>query len=270
MSKINHFRISSILESEIVGPLQFGRGRIEALGDGQRYFDSMKHNKPPSIVHASDEVDIQRIIRVFLAFRKQREDRGSPDLYVADPVRNQQFLAKCRGAAIKVSDYTINKTLLNARKNNYLPGLDSKRTSIDYEDFAFASEFAAANLSYRTGSTIEDILCDPCLAARFDSIAARLSPGRTAFEYRWAVLSIRKAAGRHNKLSYSFSLPELKGRFHLLGDDPAQDSRQARGLPSGGERQSALCKIDTESASRHRTAHQRRFSGIDHRWAVGA
>jgi hypothetical protein len=217
MSDINHFGISSILNSEIVGRAKFGHGQIASLGDAQRFFDLLDAEESPSIVHQNESVDVEAVVRAFHAVRNARGDRGSPDLYVADPDRNALFLAKCRKIGIQESDYAINKTLFYARKNNYLPGLQSARTSIDYEEFAFASEFAATELRYKTGATIDDILCEPGLASQFDSIARKLAPGFSSFEYRWAILSIRKA-GRHEKLPSSFQMPEFTGRFRLVID----------------------------------------------------
>src|SRR5438552_7978503 len=118
---------------------------------------------------------------------------------------------------LKVSDYALNKTLLNARKNKVLTGLHSVKTSIDYEEFAFACEFAATELKYKIGVSIDDIVCDPVVAEQFDAIAAKLSPGHTSFEYRWAILSIRKS-GRSVDWKDSYKMPKFQHTFRLVGD----------------------------------------------------
>src|SRR5205823_5322603 len=128
--------------------------------------------------------------------------------------------------------------LFYARKNNYLPGLKSIRTSIDYEEFAFASEFAATELKYKTGATIDDVLCEPSLAIQFDSIARKLSPGFRSFDYRWAILSIRKA-GRHQKLPPYFQMPDFTERFRLV-IDPLEQVPEARGVYLLYEKQKLL------------------------------
>jgi site-specific DNA-methyltransferase (adenine-specific) len=104
-----------------------------------------------------------------------------------------------------------------ARTNNHLPDLHSARTSFDCEEYAFASEFAATELKYRTGASSDDILCDPGLAAQFDAIARRLARGFSSLQYRWAILSIRKA-GRHQTLNPDFRVPELTGQFRFMHD----------------------------------------------------
>jgi hypothetical protein len=217
MGTINHFAVSSILNSEIVGRVKFGHGQIASLSDAEKFFDLLNVGVPPAVVHGNEDVDVHAVIDAFRAIRNARKDRGSSELYIADRERNVQFLAKCRELGIQASEFAINKRLMYARKNNYLPNLNSVKTSIDYEEYAFASEFAATELKYRTGASIDDLLCDPGLASEFDSIASKLSPGFTSFEYRWAILSIRKA-GRHSKLKPDFRMPEFTERFRLVRD----------------------------------------------------
>jgi hypothetical protein len=217
MANINHFAISRILNSEIVGSAKAGHGQIASAGDAQTYFDLLGVFVPPAVAHSNEKADVQEVVRAFDAVRNARQDRGSSDLYVADPERNLLFLEKCREFGLTVSDYTLNKTLFYARKNNYLKGLKLVRTSFNYEDYAFACEFAATELKYRRGATTDDILCDPGLAAEFDSIARRLAPGFSSLEYRWAILSIRKAGG-HEKLKLDFPFPKLTARFQLIKD----------------------------------------------------
>jgi len=244
MNEINHFAISSILNSEIVGQAKFGHGQMASLGDAQRFFDMLGAGESPSIVHENECVDVEVVVRAFHAVRNARRDRRAPDVYVADPDRNATFLAKCREFGIQASDYTINKRLLYARKNNHLPDLKSVKTSVDYEEFAFASEFAATELKYKTGASIDDVLCEPGLASQFDSIARKLAPGFSSFEYRWAILSIRKA-GRHEKLPASFQMPEFTGPFRLV-IDPLEQVPNTSGVYLLFEKQKLLYVRSTE------------------------
>src|SRR5437879_4213804 len=116
MSDLNHFAISSILNSEIVGRTKVGHGQIASQGDAQKFFDLLDTRVPPAEVHENEDVDVHAVVETFHAVRNARKDRGSPDLYVADPKRNVQFLAKCRESGIQGSEYAINKKLLYARK----------------------------------------------------------------------------------------------------------------------------------------------------------
>lgn len=254
MSDINHFAISSILNSEIVSTVKFGHGQIASLADAQKSFDLLDVGLPPGVVHGNEHVDVHAVVRAFHEIRNSRNDRGSPDLYVADPERNVQFLATCREQGALGSDYAINKMLLYARKNNYLPGLNSVKTSFNYEDYAFASEFAATELKYRTGASIDDILCDPGLASEFDSIAKKLAPGFTSLMYRWAILSIRKA-GRHSKLKPDFRMPEFTGQFRLVTDS-VDSLPVVNGVYILYEREKALYARSTVNLRRGVRQHQ--------------
>jgi len=221
MDQINHFAISAILNSEIVGRFKAGHGQIGSLRDPQRYFDLLGAVQSPAVVHAAEVLDERLVKKAFLDVRKARGDQGSPDLYVADPERNGAFLARCRELDVTASTYRLNKALLYLRKQGLLKGLHSVRTSIDYGDFAFASEFAATELKYRTGASIDDILCDSALSSEFESIARKVMPGFTAFQYRWALLSIRKA-GRKAEWRPEYTEPAFSRQVNLVNDSQAK------------------------------------------------
>lgn len=214
MSKVNQYAISAILNSEILGEFDFGHGQIDSLADDQRFLDARALVISPSEIHYGEKVDLAKVKKAFLEVRNRHGDRRSPDYYVAEPSRNAEFIANCRQHGLGVSDYILNKSLLNARKNKLLPGLKSQRTPIDdYEDFAFACEFAATELKYKRGASIDDILCDPDLSMDYDSLARKLAPGHSVFDYRWAILSIRKASGKSD-----YKMPRFIENFKLVSD----------------------------------------------------
>jgi site-specific DNA-methyltransferase (adenine-specific) len=118
----------------------------------------------------------------------------SPDRVIADPDLNRDFLAACRELAAEGSDASLNRALLNLRKRGEMRGLRSKRSSFANEDgYRFASEMAIRFIERRDGITLDDVICDPELAAEFDSLAARLAPGFSPLECRWAALRLRKS-----------------------------------------------------------------------------
>ncbi len=51
---------------------------------------------------------------------------------------------------------------------------------------------AARFIERRDGVSLDAVISDPALAEEFDQLAARISPGFTPVEYRWAALSLRK------------------------------------------------------------------------------
>lgn len=218
MSTLNQFEIAKTLRSEIVGRLRDFHGQISTAGVAQSFIDLRSKCVSPKEIHDNAESETDNIIQAFIDVR---DEPHSPDVYVADPARNKRFIDRCRALGERASDYTLNKALLNARKANRLKDLNSKPLRWNHERYVFASEFAATELRYRTGATVDDIICDPDLAAEFDAIAMRIAPGFTPFRYRWAMLSVRKAGKPQGaKLILADSLPPFEEPFQLLSDDP--------------------------------------------------
>ncbi len=69
--------------------------------------------------------------------------------------------------------------------------------------------------------TLDDILCDPELAGRFDAIAAGLAPGFTSLQYRWGALTLRKKS-KTARVRSEF--------FRELSLDEFETSRQLKSL----------------------------------------
>jgi hypothetical protein len=118
----------------------------------------------------------------------------SADRIVADPDLNQSFIATCRSLGVDAPALELNSSLLNARKASLLSGIETTRRTIfpDLDEYQFASEIAARFLEHRSQVTLDQILCDPTLAAEFDSLAAQITPGFSSLQYRWAALNLRK------------------------------------------------------------------------------
>jgi hypothetical protein len=78
-----------------------------------------------------------------------------------------------------------------------------RQTLEQMDRYSFASEIALQQISVEFGTTLDELLCDPRLAAHFDELAKSLSPGFSSFQYRWAALTIRKRAKRIKELARS-------------------------------------------------------------------
>lgn len=133
----------------------------------------------------------------------ETRDGYSVDRVIADPEMNRQFLHRCRELHVSGTDYEVNWKLMYARKNSYLSQMPKTRryTASRIDDFEFSSEIALVHVKHQVDEqkrviTLDKILCDPELARLFDEIAEKLAPGFSPLEYRWAALSVRKAAGR--------------------------------------------------------------------------
>ena len=118
----------------------------------------------------------------------------SADRVVADPELNAKFLLACRSLGLDALARVLNGCLFNSRKASLLAGIPTtQRTEFsDLGDYQFASEVAARFLEHRSQVTLDQVLCDPDLAAEFDQLAASIVPGFSSLQYRWAALSLRK------------------------------------------------------------------------------
>src|ERR1700722_14901058 len=117
----------------------------------------------------------------------------SPDRVVADPDLNCAYLSECCRLGLGSDAAKLNRSLLNLRKRGALRGISSRRTVLkDQPEYRFAAEIAARFLERENEITLDQIICDPDLAERFDEIAKTIVPGGRSFEYRWAALNLRK------------------------------------------------------------------------------
>lgn len=118
----------------------------------------------------------------------------SADRVIADPELNGAFLAKCKSLGLAGDVADLNRTLLNLRKQGEMKGPRSARTSFDDSAYRFAAEMAIRFLERRDKVTLDDVMCNPTTAAEFDALAASIAPGYSPLQYRWAALTLRKAA----------------------------------------------------------------------------
>ena len=108
----------------------------------------------------------------------------------------------------------VNHHLLRLRKAGKLSSIKtSERTSLDWEvadAFLFASEIAWRTVFDQTGESLDDIFCNPSLAALFDETARRFAPGYTSFQYRWGALKLRKEAKSAATRSLLLNVPSQR------------------------------------------------------------
>jgi hypothetical protein len=122
----------------------------------------------------------------------------SLDRVVADPQLNEQLAAACTELGLAGEARTWNHTLFGMRKAGVLANLpttaETKITWDECENYLFASEIAWRQMIDAGHASLDEILCDPFLAAEFDRIALLWAPGYSPLEYRWAAIKLRKSA----------------------------------------------------------------------------
>ncbi|MDB4614640.1 GIY-YIG nuclease family protein, partial [bacterium] len=98
----------------------------------------------------------------------------------------------------------------------------TQRTATTWEDvdrYLFASEIAwQTMLNDDLADSLDEILCDPQLAAEFDRIARRFAPGFKPFQYRWAALKLRKEAKSARIRSAVLDAPGRLSRRMAIGE----------------------------------------------------
>lgn len=134
-------------------------------------------------------------------------DGFSTDYLLADPELNASFVAECKYLGVPGDVVIWNQTLLRLRKNDKLPRLTKRRHRItlrEMDPYSFASEVALLQMTVSCDLSLDDMLCDSELAAKFDEIAGRFAPGYQPLHYRWAALALRKRAMRSKRAAESF------------------------------------------------------------------
>jgi len=146
-----------------------------------------------------DAAQLELTLRGILAAFGETHDGFSADRVVADPDLDAAFVERCRALGLVGEPRTWNTLLFRLRKQGRLAELPTReRTGLSWQDcdsYLFASEIALETmLDGDEADTLDEILCDPQLAGRFDELAARFAPGHKPLEYRLAALKLRKQA----------------------------------------------------------------------------
>jgi site-specific DNA-methyltransferase (adenine-specific) len=141
------------------------------------------------------EMTYEGIIEAF----RLTHDGFSSDRVVADPDINGEFITTCERLGLAGDARTWNMLLFRLRKSGNLSHIETvHRTSIPWDEcdkYIFASEIAwQIMIDDGSARSLDEILCDPVLAGKFDKIAHRFAPGYKPLDYRWAALKLRKEA----------------------------------------------------------------------------
>lgn len=154
-----------------------------------------KKEGPATSVSNANGVDqeLVRARRDLIRAYKSVYDGYSLDRVLADTELASALTEKCLEIGLPGTPKDWNRYLMGLRKAGKLQLPAQKRTEfswLDYDKFLFASEIAWSEM--KDFGTLDDILCDPELAAKFDNHAKNLAPGFTPLQYRWGALTLRK------------------------------------------------------------------------------
>lgn len=145
------------------------------------------------------------------------------DFVILDPTHSAWFVSECRRRGAEVSEYHLNRALMNARKAGSLASLTPSNPSpVDksrFDEFSFASEMALRVVQEKwfershESVSLDRILCDPRLTVEFDRVAKEIAcMDVDVLSLRWAALAHRKT-GR----SVRIECPLRMSMFDQLG-----------------------------------------------------
>ena len=159
----------------------------------------------------------------------------SADRVVADPDLNREFVAACANLGLIGDARMWNTLLFRLRKTGQLSHIRTRRqTSVPWETcdkYMFASEIAwQMMLDDKSAISLDEILCDPVLAAQFDKTARRFAPGYKSLDYRWAALKIRKEAKVARTRATVLTAPSRLGKMVPIDELNRQTLRKEPGL----------------------------------------
>lgn len=170
-----------------------------------------------------DEIQLELTLRGIVEAFRLTHDGFSADRVVADPDLNQEFVAACNRLGLVGDARTWNMLLFRLRKAGKLYSIETQhRTSYSWDDcdnYMFASEIAwQSMLNDGLAKSLDEILCDPTIAAEFDKIATQFAPGYESREYRWAALKLRKQAKIARSRAAVLTPPSRWGEIRPLSD----------------------------------------------------
>jgi hypothetical protein len=197
MDDVNQYAISKTLGSKMtsVKRARFGNfGLLQTTAEALR----ARHASNPSRAAPNFSYDEDRL--VVQAFEDVRGGLAT-DAILWDRSLARVFAKRCRQLGLDASDASLNRRLINIRKNirryekhgiSITPATKGDTHPSIVPQYAHVIEFALVRLRYRYGASIDDILLDPNLGEQFEKMALELAPDLSNRDLRLGALYIRK------------------------------------------------------------------------------
>lgn len=163
------------------------------------------------------QIQLELTLRGLIEAFRLTHEGFSADRVVADPEMNLRFTDACNSMELAGDRRTWNILLFRLRKSGKLSHIKTtQRTTcswIDCDEYLFASEIALQEmLNSELAASLDEILCDPLLAAQFDEKAERFAGKLTSLQFRWAALKLRKQAMLARSRGKVLALPSRLGK----------------------------------------------------------
>jgi DNA modification methylase len=200
-------------------PTMLAFGKSRSIDKRDALSDQFAVNSEPQVQATRQQSLIAVLERGVISAYAKTHAGVSTDVMLADPEIAASFSAECERLGLPGASRIWNRMLLRIRKRpgNMLPPA-TRNFTVSFEDcepFLFASEIAWKTLiAGERAASLDEILCDPCLAAEFDSLAADCAPGYSSRQYRLGALRIRKSAmnARNDAAIFNEAAPKGLGK----------------------------------------------------------
>ncbi len=190
MDGLNQFFVSRILGSTMKHAKRPSFGPLGSLhAQHQTLANRPKRGEQVTFTPPTDRI-------IARAFEETRQ--GMPiDRVLADPELAAKFIRRCHQLEVRAPAPAIVLRLFQFRKSPgklvRIPRATVREPRRDFSQYLFASEMASAQIRYRFGASVDDILGYTEIGGEFDRLAAQLMPGFEPLDYRLAALHVRKS-----------------------------------------------------------------------------
>lgn len=206
--------------------------RVSAPATGKKN-KGIKESSTETASDDSNRLTSETEAGLLAAFGKVH-DGFSVDRVVADPELSSRFAEECSKQGLFGDHRTWNRLLFRLRKAGRTSNFPTtNRTSFTWEEcdpYLFASEIALQRMLTEGVGTLDDVLCDPALAERFDKIARIYAPNFTSLQYRWAALKLRKESKDSMTRAALLTSPTLLNKSFKLSAASTKKVNKESGL----------------------------------------
>ena len=198
METLNQYALSQSLGSKMrpVNTPQFGNFGL--LATTVESLQAREFQGEPVCTAHFGYAEDRVVVRAFEAVRQG----FAPDVLLWNKEIARTFCQRCRELKLDASDAFLVRRIINIRKikKQYekqdiriLPATVRDPHPSVLPQFAHAIEFALVKLRFRFGASIDDILLNPFLSDKFESLALGVAPQLSSQDVRLGALNLRKS-----------------------------------------------------------------------------
>ena len=219
---LNYYAINKIIGGKMVAGDRARFGNFRLLKETGEVLRKRPTRTPQVRFSPADDKAIAQ------AFEEVRAGTA-PDRILWDPTLAKKFHRRCRHLGIHAPSAILGSRLFNIRKSrakyakhgiSLTPTTRVDPTPSIVPRYAHAVEFALVHLRYRYGASIDRILLDEELGAKFEQLAGTMAPGLSPRDLRLGALYLRKTRNLAKKdlpLFESIDAAQIESKLTHVG-----------------------------------------------------